>query len=121
MENQDQVTNTTSVPQQSAQLPNSTGVLVLGILSIVFCWCWGIIGLILGIIAIVMAGKATQIYNNAPNTYSEASFKNVKAGKICAIIGICLSAVYFVFLIIYFVIIGAALTTMPWEAIINNM
>ncbi|MDR1154715.1 MAG: hypothetical protein LBL04_08375 [Bacteroidales bacterium] len=121
MENQDQVTNTTNVPQQLPQLPNSTGVLVLGILSIVFCWCWGIIGLILGIIALVMAGKATQIYTDTPNTYSEASFKNVKAGKICAIIGVCLSAIYFVFIIIYMSVVGAALTTMPWSTIFDSL
>jgi hypothetical protein len=38
----------------------------------------------------------------------------MKAGKICAIIGTSLSALYFVFIIIYFAILGAALTAMPW-------
>ena len=31
------------------ELPNATAVLVLGVLSLVFCWCYGIIGLVLGI------------------------------------------------------------------------
>ncbi len=44
-----------NLPKQ--ELPNSTGVLVLGILSIVFCWCYGIPGLVLGIIALVMSKK----------------------------------------------------------------
>ena len=39
-------------------LPNATVVLVLGILSLIFCWCYGFFGLILGIIAVVLAGQA---------------------------------------------------------------
>ncbi len=38
-------------------LPNSTAVLVLGILSIVGCIFYGIPGIICGIIAIVLHGK----------------------------------------------------------------
>ena len=33
-------------------LPNATAALVLGALSLVFCWCYGIIGLVLGILAV---------------------------------------------------------------------
>ena len=40
-----------------AALPNATAVLVLGILSIVTCWLYGIPGIIMGIIAIVLAQK----------------------------------------------------------------
>ena len=97
------------------QVPNSTAVLVLGIISIVGCFCYGIIGLILGIIALVLSGKAMQLYNANPGAYTEASFKNLKAGKVCAIIGVCLSALYFVFIIIYIVILGAAFSAMPWH------
>lgn len=42
-------------------LPNATTILVLGILSLVFCWCYGIIGLILGIITVVMAANQKKI------------------------------------------------------------
>ena len=42
-----------SQPFGQQQLPNATAVLVLGIISIVGCFCYGIIGLILGIIALV--------------------------------------------------------------------
>lgn len=41
-------------------LPNATVVLVLGILSLIFCWCYGFFGLILGIIAVVLAGGTTE-------------------------------------------------------------
>ncbi len=74
---------------QRQQLPNSTLILVFGILSIVGCCCWGIVGLIFGIIAVVMAKKATDIYNANPEMY--IGYQNVKAGRILAIIGICLS------------------------------
>lgn len=101
-------------PLGQQPLPNSTAVLVLGIISIVGCFCYGIIGLILGIIALVLAGKAGALYAQNPTAYSEASFKNMKAGKICAIVGLCLSALYFVFIIIYIVILGAAFSAIPW-------
>lgn len=97
------------------QLPNSTAVLVLGIISIVGCFCYGIVGLILGIIALVLAGKAKKLYDQNPGMYSEASFKNMKAGKVCGIIGLCLSAAYVVFFIVYIAIIGTVISGMPWE------
>ena len=95
-------------PQNQQNLPNSVGVLVLGILSIVFCWCYGIPGLALGIISLVLAKKANALYLASPESYTESSFKNMKAGKICAIVGLCLSSVYAIFIIIYVAIIGAA-------------
>ena len=100
-------------------VPNSTAVLVLGILSIVTCWCLGVVGLTLGIIALVLANKATKLYQTNPSEYSEASFKNMKAGRICAIVGTSLSALYVLYLIVYFLIIGAAVgglfSTLPWH------
>ena len=35
---------------QMPPVPNATTILVLGILSIVFCWTYGVVGLILGIL-----------------------------------------------------------------------
>lgn len=87
-------------------LPNSVGVLVLGILSIVFCWCYGLIAIILGIIAIVLAGQAEKVYAANPQAFTQASFKNLKAGKICAIVGLCLGAVYIIALVVYFIVAG---------------
>jgi hypothetical protein len=114
-------TNNTNTPGQSSlQVPNSTAVLVLGILSIVMCWCWGIIGLTLGIIGLILAGKGDKEYKLNPSGYSEGSYKNLKAGRICAIIGTSLSGLYVVFLIIYLTIMGAAIgtifSTMPWHS-----
>ncbi len=80
-------------PQEGAiqPLPNSTAVLVLGIISIVSVFCsYGIFGIVLGIIGLVLAGKPMSMYNENPEEFSEASFKNLKAGKICSIIGLSL-------------------------------
>ena len=85
----------------SKKVPNSTAVLVLGILSIVTCWLYGIIGLILGIIAIVLHKKDKALYQTNPSSYAE-SFKNSKAGFVCAIIGVSLSALFVIYLIVVF-------------------
>jgi len=90
---------------------------VLGIISIVGCFCYGLVGLILGIIALVLAGKAGALYQQNPGMYSEASFKNMKAGKVCAIVGLSLSAVYLLCIIIYLCIIGTAISMMPWDMV----
>ncbi len=83
---------------EQQKLPNSTLILVFGILSIVTCCCYGFIGLILGIVALVLANKATQVYAENPEAYTGLS--NVKTGKILAIIGIILSALYLIFVIV---------------------
>lgn len=67
-------------------VPNSTAILVLGIIGLVF-GC-NLIGVICSIIALAMAGKAITVYNQSPYAYSESSYKNIKAGRICAIIGL---------------------------------
>lgn len=87
-------------------VPNSVGVLVLGILSIVFCWCYGILAVIMGIISIVLAGQGEKAYMANPQAYTQSSYKNLKAGKICAIVGLSLGAVYILILIVYFIIAG---------------
>jgi len=84
--------------QQS--LPNSTGILVMGILSIVLCCCYGIVGIILAIISLILAQKSKNLYLATPEIFTESSYKNMKAGKICAIIGLCLSCLYLVYSIV---------------------
>jgi len=94
-------------------LPNGTAVLVLGIVSIATCICYGLPGLICGIIALVLAGKARNAYLQGPERYTRASYNNMKAGKICAIIGVCLSALMMIYVIIWLAVLGAALSTAP--------
>ena len=96
-------------------VPYATSVLVLGICSIVTCFCYGLPGLICSIIALVQAKKGKLAYENNPNLYKESSFGNLKAGRICGIIGLVLNAVYFVFILVYIIFFGmvAALGTFP--------
>ncbi len=89
---------------EQQKLPNSTLILVFGILSIVTCCCYGFIGLILGVIAIVLANKATALYAENPEAYT--GFQNVKTGKILAIIGVSLCAIYLLYVIYTFTTIG---------------
>lgn len=102
---------------QQRPLPNSTIVLVLGILSIVLCFCYGIIGLVLGIIALVLAKKDRKLYDANPEWYTQASFKNLNAGKICAIIGLSFSALYIIYVIIIIGIVGFSSLNNPQELI----
>jgi hypothetical protein len=82
-------------PQQRA-LPNATAVLVLGILSIVFCF-------ICGIVALVLASGDRRNYLRDPQHYTNASYELLKAGRICAIIGLSIWAVILLFYIAIFV------------------
>lgn len=90
-------------PPMQQDLPNATGVMVLGILSIVFA---GGIGLILAIIALVMGSGAMNKYKMNPTMYTAKSFSRVKTGRICAIIALCLIALI---LLIIAVVISVSL------------
>lgn len=97
-------------------LPNSTAVLVLGILSIVFCICYGFIGLVLGIIAVILGSKGMSLYNANPGAYTPASFNNLKAGRICGIIGLILSILMVIFIIVYAIFVGTMISSLrPWD------
>lgn len=96
-------------------VPNSGAVLVLGIISIALCWCYGIVALTCGIIALVLGNKAMALYKANPNNYTISSYNNLKAGRVCAIIGLCLSALMVIYVIVVFAFIGAAFSAMPWD------
>ncbi len=83
---------------EQQKLPNATLILVFGILSIVTCCCYGVLGLIFGIVALVLANKAISLYKENPELYSD--YGNVKTGKILAIIGIVLSLLFIIYLIV---------------------
>ena len=91
---------------EKRSLPNVTAVLVLGILSIITCCCYGILGLILGIVALVLANKDMKLYLENPELYS--NYKNLNIGRILAIIGISLSAVYLIVTVYFYVTVGEA-------------
>ena len=82
---------------ENQKLPNATAVLVLGILSILFCWCYGIIGIILSVIALVLAKKDMSLYKAEPQNYT--NYGNLNAGRIMAIIGLILGILTLVYMI----------------------
>lgn len=99
-------------------LPNANIVLVLGILSILLCW-WHFIsaaGIILGIIALVMANREKALYDSNPSRYTISSLNNVKTGRICAIVGITISVIVFVFVML---MIAGILITLPFWGMIH--
>ena len=87
-----------------SNLPNATAVLVLGIISIIGTCCYGIIGLICGIIGIILANKDMKLYRANPNAYS--NYSNLNTGRILCIIGVILSVLAIAYFIFVFVAIG---------------
>lgn len=96
------------MPNQNIQqnLPNATGALVLGIISIVGSFCYGIVGIICGIIGLVLANKDKKLYQEAPELYSQSSFGTSNAGRTCSIIGIVLSSLIIILVIFVVLIFG---------------
>ena len=98
---------------QPIALPNATAVLVLGIIAIVGCVCYGLVGLICGIIALILAKKDMTLYNANPSAYTPGSFSNLKAGRVCAIIGLSLSILYLLLVVFIIATIGFAALSDP--------
>jgi hypothetical protein len=95
-------------------LPNATVVLVLGIISIVGCCCsYGTVGIICGIIALVLAKSANDLYLSDPQRYTQSSYQNVKTGRTCAWIGLIPSILSLIFMIYLVSIFGFAMFTDP--------
>ena len=93
-----------------SDLPFAIGALILGIASIALCWCYGIIGIITGIIGLILGNKALAMYRQSPDVYSESSYKNAKAGRICSIIGLCISLLWII------IIVAAVVITVLYES-----
>lgn len=89
-------------PPVQQPLPNATAVLVLGILSILFGCCFSIVGVIMGIIAVVLANKDMKLYRENPDLYTQSSYNNLNAGRITAIIGLVIGAILLIYTIVLF-------------------
>ncbi|WP_462221754.1 CCC motif membrane protein [Ferruginibacter sp.] len=92
---------------QPSNLPNATASLVLGIIAIVGAFCYGIVGVICGIIGLILANKDKKLYQASPEMYASSSYSTSNAGRICSIIGLILGAIFFLLIIIYFVMFGS--------------
>ena len=94
-------------PQQQgmpiASPPGAVGALVCGILAVVFCW-FPFAGLPLGIIAMVLAGKAKKAVANNPGMYNPGGAR--VAGFVLGIIGTVISAIYLVIWVIALTVVS---------------
>ena len=108
-------TNPTSFQSFQIQkaLPNATAILVLGIIGILGSCCYGLPGTICSIIALVLFSKDKKQYLQSPELYTEASYKNAKAGRICAIVALVLSILLIVFFVVIIGIVGIAALSDP--------
>lgn len=99
---------------EQKKLPNATGVLILGILSIPMCCCtYGLVGLAIGIVALFLYSKDYKLYAANPEAYVPSSYSNLKAGRICAIIGIIFSLLMVLFAVWFLAQYG-------WEALTDE-
>lgn len=90
---------------EKQKLPNASAVLVLGILSILTCWCYGIIGIILSIIALAIGSKDFKLYRSDPERFE--NYQNLNIGRILSIIGLILSVLTIIIMVwIVFYVIG---------------
>ena len=95
-------------------LPNASVILVLGIISIVGCCCtYGIVGIVCGVIALVLAKSASDQYISDPQRYTKSSYQNVNTGKICAWVGLIPSILYIILMIFLVATFGLAALTNP--------
>ena len=82
-----------------AGLPNASACLALGIISIATCWLYAIPGIVCGLIALVLLQFDFFVYWCLCG-FLVVSFKSSKAGFVCGVVGLSLSA----FMLLYFIV-----------------
>jgi M penetrans paralogue family 26 len=97
------------------KLNGSVAGLVLGILSIVTCPAYGIIGLVLGIIGLAQSNKAIKQHQQYPDLFE--GIETAKAGRILSIIGIVLSSLMFLVFVFWIFAIASLIvsTSSPFD------
>lgn len=96
---------------QSSSVPNATATLVLGIISIATCWLYGVPGIVCGIIALVLHKKDKMVHASDPQRYDN-SFKTSKAGFVCGVIGLSLSALWLLYVLVVLIWFGTMASAM---------
>ncbi len=81
--------------------------MVLGIVSCAtFCFCWGVPSMVCGVLAIVLANQAER--ELASVTSNSPAKGQVKTGRICGIVGLCLGALSLIGIVAYMVLAMSA-------------
>lgn len=91
-------------------LPGASTAMTMGILSVVGAFvCCGPFAAIFSIIGITNAKKAERLYNENPGNYT--GYESVKTGRILSYIGLALSLIMLIFILLYFGVIIALITS----------
>ena len=90
---------------EQLKLKNATTTFVCGLLSLLLAGCYGIVGLILGIVALNVSKADKLALEQNPTGYSNAGLH--KAGRILAIIGLVCSGIMLLYVIFVFAFIGS--------------
>ncbi len=98
---------TPNFQNQQPNLPNATASLVLGIISIVGAFCYGVVGIICGIVGLVLANKDKKLYEENPGVYSASSYSTTNSGRVCSIIGLAVGVVILIIMVIYLAFFGS--------------
>lgn len=86
--------------------PKASSVQTLGIMGLIFTFLFGIVGLILNIIALSSSGSAMSDINSNPGKYTDSSRSKIKAGRTCAIIGLSIQG--FALIVVLLIVIANA-------------
>ena len=89
---------------ENNKLPHANIVLALGILSVITCICYGIFGIIFGVIALVLAQKDMKLDRSNDIVYT--NYQTVNIGRVLAIIGIVLGVLFIIMIIWVISIVG---------------
>lgn len=113
----ERVLDTQAKSELKLPIPHCKFILTLGILSIFTSCCSnGVLGLLLSVIAIIMANKSQKEYNNNSDIYDENTLGKIKTGRTCAIIGLIMGVIIFVIAYIFLQSTGIIGTTdMTWD------
>jgi len=101
--------------QTQRSLPNASAVLALGIISIVGCCCYGLPGLVCAIVALILYAQDAKLYTANPELFTSSSYSNLRAGRICALVGLIPSILLVLFMIFIMITAGFGLLTNPQD------
>lgn len=97
------------------RMKNSTVTLILGIASIPMCFCsiipyigilFVLIGLALPIIALIISKDEWRAYKLNPSSFHSGDAGNMKAGRICALVGLLLNGLLVLLIIGLLLVVG---------------
>jgi DNA-directed RNA polymerase subunit RPC12/RpoP len=95
-----------AVPTQSSG--RAIASMVLGIISIITCFAYGLIGMPCGILAVIFAKKARLAVQ--AGTAPASSLGMANAGRVCGWVGIALNSIGLIVFFIYIAVFIVALT-----------